>query len=156
VLHHIEDRNREIKDLQNIEFPTIKEVFHEFHRVLKPGGILMVNYTFPEQNRGYWWIDRLTSHLIDFYKKVTPEVSQFKLMLGEIGFIDTKDVKITDVPYKMEQLLDINMIKSKDFRDGDSSWALLSAEELDEAMKKLDKMIEEYKGREDEFVEEIK
>jgi hypothetical protein len=77
-LHHLEDIDREIKDLEKIEFPKMEEILQEWHRVLKPGGMLMINYTPPEQNLGYWWINRLYPQVLDSYRRITPRIDTFR------------------------------------------------------------------------------
>lgn len=44
--------------------------------------------TYPEQNRGFWYINHLYPYVVDIYKKMCPDLSDVEKMLSELGFSD--------------------------------------------------------------------
>jgi len=58
-----------------------------------------------------------------------------------LGFKDVKNIKITETLYDHKSYFDLRGPLKKEWRDGDSSWSLLSQEELNNALKNLEDQI---------------
>ena len=79
VLHHLEPS-------QEGDFDGHRIALAEAHRVLRSGGVVIVNCTSHEQLRhGYWYLHLIPTALRALYDRCIP-VAKLEAMLSEIGF----------------------------------------------------------------------
>jgi len=124
-----------------------KRAFAEAYRVLKPGGIFVINTSMPEQQRdAFWWLS--------LFPGAGPAVcSRFPPMAVLMGHLKaagfTTDGDSVCVPSHRTLMAEsvylrdgVKMAFEKWYRDGDSSWSMAeNFGELDAGLDKLRKMI---------------
>jgi SAM-dependent methyltransferase len=130
VFHHLDDDPR-------AGHPAHRQVAKELARVLRPGGVLVVNISSHEQVRtGYWYyqlvpevIDRLLARLIG--------LDALEQLLTDAGFASRGRFVPVDATLQARAYHDPRGPLQAVWRDGDSAWALLSDAELDAALERV-------------------
>ncbi len=127
VLHHLDDGT-------TADFPNVATFFREAFRVLKPGGVLIINSSGHDQHRdGFWWA-ALIPQAIDRMLRRMPSVEVLKENFLKAGFVDYEVVVPFDEVLQGEQYLDPKGPLNPAWRAGDSSWSLATEEELAKAL----------------------
>jgi SAM-dependent methyltransferase len=134
VLHHLEDGT-------DAGFAATRRAIAEFHRVLAPGGTLIVQTCYAEQYRqGYWYsalipdaIDRLVRRFIPL-QLLEESMSEAGLELG--GRLVSLDEVLQGDSY-----FDPRGPTRQEWRDGDSSWALVSETEMAGMLAETERML---------------
>ena len=130
VLHHLDDGS-----VPN--FPNVAKFFSEAYRVLKPGGVLIINSSDHNQHRdGFWWA-ALIPKAIDQMLTRMPSVKVLKENFQTAGFVNYETVIPFDEALQGEQYLDPKGPLNPAWRAGDSCWSLASEEELAKALAEV-------------------
>ena len=136
VLHHLDDGT-------TTDFPNVATFFSEAFRVLRPGGVLIINSSGHDQHRdGFWWA-ALIPKAIDQMLKRMPSVEVLKENFIKAGFVDYEVVVPLDEVLQGEQYLDPKGPLSPAWRAGDSCWSLASKEELAHALEEVGSRLED-------------
>jgi len=121
--------------------------FQEAYRVLKPGGVFVINTSTPEQQRdAFWWLSL-------FPKASEAQCARFPSL--ETLMKHLKDAKFefnadsVTVPLHRSLMAEDKYLEhgvksgfDPDYRDGDSSWSMAeNFGELEDGLKKLQEMI---------------
>lgn len=143
-LHHLD---------QPLEgFPNHKHFFQEAFRVLKPEGNLIISTITHEQlQHGVWW-GELIKPAVDRMMHRFTSVAQLEMLLSETGFEIVQRVVPVDAIIQEEGYFDHNSLRSETFRNGDSHFSLLSSEELQKVLDKLDEL--ESQGLIQKYIQE--
>lgn len=136
VLHHLND-TRSVK--QN--FPNVEKVIQEFSRLLSKQGSIVINTSGQDQlTDGFWWADLIPAAVASISKRF-PTIQWFKETLNQHGF----EVIEVQVPYaealQQDHYLDPEGPLKEDYRNGDSTWSLVSQPQLDAACNRLKALI---------------
>ena len=130
VLHHLESG-------ENGDFDGHRKALTEAHRVLRPGGLLIVNSTSHEQLRhGYWYMHLIPTALQTLFNRCI-STEKLEAVLAETGFqFEGRSVPLDGVLqgaayFKASGPLD------PEWRKGESSWTLAPAAEIAAAEAKL-------------------
>ena len=134
VVHHLasdENLNR---------FSSIQEFVNEAYRVLRPGGVFVLNTSSPEQQQdGFWWAS-LIPKAIEKLGKRFPEIETMTEMMAKAGFeIGETEVMKGEV-LQGDDYLDPKGPLRANWRNGDSAWSLVDAGELSTAMDQVTDM----------------
>jgi len=146
VIHHLDEgpgADAEPSAWPPSEHAGINGFLREAYRVLRPGGALVLNFSKPEQVRdGFWWaaliptaVERLAYRL--------PEPDQLRQMLVAAGFNITLEVADLHGVLQGKSYIDTRGPLRKEWRAGDSTWTLATADELDDGKERLEKMHED-------------
>jgi ubiquinone/menaquinone biosynthesis C-methylase UbiE len=121
-------------------FDGIQEFAHEAFRVLRPGGVFVLNTSSPEQQKhGFWWAS-LIPNAIEKLGKRFPEIAMMREMLATAGFeIGETEVMKREV-LQGDDYLDLKGPLKTSWRNGDSAWSLVESGELSRAMEQVTEM----------------
>ncbi len=123
VIHHLEDEGVS-------GYPRHRKVFTEFARVIKPGGILIINTCSREQLRkGYWYYDLIPEAVEKLALKYM-EMDALKALLSECGFECRERYAPLDAVLQGETYFKPEGLLDPACRAGDSTFALLNDQEL--------------------------
>ncbi len=150
VLHHL-DRG-EGKGAEAADFPNVRTFFREAFRVLRPGGVVVVNISTHRQVRdGFWWA-ALIPAAVDRMLRRCPSLDRYCGLFQQAGFVDFDVVVPVAEVLQGKQYLDPAGPLSAAWRAGDSTWSLTTEEELSQALDNVTARLED--GSMDAFVEE--
>lgn len=145
VLHHLDNPNDQ-------GYPTHHRMLREFHRVLRPKGILVINTCSHEQLRHGFWYYRLIPEAVDEILRRYMPMDQLIEMLFEYGFTYQGGfVPLNDV-LQGEAYFDPYGPLKRRWRDADSTFALVTPDQLDHIRARIHDM--ESKGTLLNFVKE--
>lgn len=147
VLHHLPDD-------ATLGFPAHRRVFAEFARVLKPGGVLVVNTCSQEQLRHGYWQYSLIPEAVDALRSRYVPLDELTEILSDSGFAYRGRFAPVDAPVQGESYFDPRGPLSKEWRDGDSIWSLVSENRLDRTISRIQHLdergkLEAYMARND-------
>jgi SAM-dependent methyltransferase len=147
VLHHLPDE-------ASRGFPAHRQVFREFARVLKSGGVLTVNTCSQEQLRHGYWHYCLIPEAADALRNRYAPLGELIEILDGYGFSQRGRFVPIDAPVQGEAYFDPRGPLYKEWRDGDSVWSLVSEDRLDHALSMIQKLdergeLEAYVARND-------
>ena len=147
VLHHLPDEASQ-------GFPAHRQVFREFARVLKPGGVLTVNTCSQEQLRHGYWHYSLIPEAADALRNRYAPLDELIEILDDYGFSRRGKFVPIDATVQGESYFDPRGPLDKEWRDGDSVWSLVTEDRLDRALSLIQKLdergeLEAYVARND-------
>jgi SAM-dependent methyltransferase len=123
VLHHIGDE-------QGGDWPEHRRVFAEYARVLRPGGVLVVNTSSTEQLRdGFWYYD-LIPQAADVLRRRYAPLSVLADLAEANGLTVTGQFVPIDAVLQGPSYFDGAGPLSEAWRRGDSSWSLVDDAEM--------------------------
>jgi len=147
VLHHLPDE-------ASIGFPAHRRVFGEFARVLKPGGVLTVNTCSQEQLRHGYWHYSLIPEAADALRNRYAPLDELIEILDSCGFSRRGRFVPIHATVQGESYFNTRGPLSKEWRDGDSVWSLVTEDRLNRAISLIHKLdergeLEAYVARND-------
>ncbi len=147
VLHHLPDAAAK-------DFPAHRRVFAEFARVLKPGGILVVNTCSQEQLRHGYWHYSLIPEAADALRARYVPLDELAEILSDSGFAYRGRFAPVDAPIQGDSYFDPRGPLNKEWRDGDSVWSLVSEDRLERTIARIQNLdergeLEAYVARND-------
>ncbi|MDB4388468.1 class I SAM-dependent methyltransferase [Akkermansiaceae bacterium] len=133
VLHHLEDGSDE-------SFAATRSSVAEFSRVLAPDGTLVIQTCYHEQYRQGYWYSALIPEAIDRLVKRFIPLDLLEQGMSESGLEPGGRLVSLDEVLQGETYLDPLGPTRKEWRDGDSSWALVEPEELENVSAEIERM----------------
>ncbi len=129
VVHHLGDAGE--------NFVRLRQVIGEFARVLRPGGILVMNHCSQEQLRDAYWYYRLTPNAYGEVRRNFAPLEALRGFLEDAGFAPRGSFVPVDAICQGAAYSDGRGPLDKAWRDGDSFWALVEAQELAAALDRV-------------------
>ncbi len=137
VIHHL-DTPRSTGD-----FPALRAMLLEAYRVLRPGGVLVLNTCSQRQLfDGYWWGELIRPAIEQMARRYCP-LDPLTETLERTGFEARGRIVPANAILQGERYFDPEAPLDEGFRDGDSTWALLTADELHGALDRIRTMRDE-------------
>ena len=146
MLHHLADDAAK-------GYPAHRRVIEEFHRVLRPGGVLVLNLCSEEQLRHSFWFFDLVPEAAEKVRARCIPLEPLNKLFAETGFKAGGRTVPVEAILQGKSYLDPRGPLSKNWRDGDSTWALATPEELDRACERVREM--EKSGTLGEYVSKL-
>ena len=144
VLHHLADDPA-------AAWPVHQRVFGEFARVLKPGGIVVINSCSHRQLEQGFWFYQLIPDAVDRVRQRTADLDTLVALLRQGNIFDKTQHEIpTDIILQGDAYFDAPRIFDSQWRGGDSIWALVTAPELEGALQEA--QILSDRGELDDFM----
>ena len=144
VVHHLSNES---------DFAALRAACKEWHRVLKPGGKLVINFvTHRQQKDGVWW-GELVPDAIAAWQAKAPDQKDIEAALCAAGFAkehvtfeavtplraDTTESLYNDAVYMDPN----NFLDIEEFRRSDSTFALSTDDEIAAAVQRVRTMRDE-------------
>lgn len=143
VLHHLDD-------VPSAGFPAHRQVAKELARVLRPGGVLVINQASHAQVRSGYWYYALIPQAVDRFLARLIDLDALEALLSEAGFAARGRFVPVDATLQGQAYHDPRGPLRAEWRAGDSTWALLDAGELDAALERFRDL--EQRGALEDFV----
>lgn len=148
VLHHLSRPNGDMCQ--------VEKFFKEAHRVLVPGGVLVINTSFSHQVNTFWF-STIIPNAKEKNKVRLPPADYILSKLAEFGFlVDSTYALLSETLIKPEVYLQKEGPLDKSWRNMDSMWALATPAELESGFKQwkeklrsgeADKIIAEFEEK---------
>ena len=145
VLHHLPDS-------PNDGWPMLCRVLGEFARVLRPGGVAVINTCSHEQLRRGWWYASLVPEAVATIRRRHADTEVLKGLLAEAGLIPRGRFVPSDAVMQGGAYFDRRGPLDPAWRRGDSLWSMVSESELERALDRIRALDEA--GTLDAFVDE--
>src|ERR671911_1393250 len=147
VLHHLPDEPSK-------GFPAHRRVFREFARVSKPDGVMVVNTCSQEQLRHGYWHYHLIPEAADALRSRYAPLDELVEIFEESVFEHRGRFAPIDATVQGEFYFDPRGPLSREWREGDSVWLLVSEERLERAFSRIQELdergeLEAYLARND-------
>ncbi len=137
VLHHLADDPEK-------GYPAHRQVVKEFHRVLRPGGVLVINTCSQEQLKHSFWFFDLVPEAGEKVRARCIPLDTLAHLIQAAGFKPGGRIVPTDKVLQGKAYFDPRGPLNKAWRDGDSTWGLVTPDELNRACGRIRDM--EVKG----------
>lgn len=141
VLHHLP------QDFQQ-DFSKLTEVVKEFFRILKPGGVLVIHTSSHQQLREGFWYSSLIPEAVDLICHKFIPIDKLSDILEKNEFISQAPITKA-LGYQGQSYFDPEGPLKPSWRAGDSIWSLITDEELELVISKVNDLnnsgaMEEY------------
>lgn len=131
VLHHLDGPSA------GRGFPMVRAALAELHRVLADGGALVINTSSHAQCRdGFWWA-ALIAEAMERLLPRFPDVVELESLLNAAGFDVVASFALRDEVLQGQAYFDPTGPLDADWRQGDSTWALVGDAELRAALERI-------------------
>jgi ubiquinone/menaquinone biosynthesis C-methylase UbiE len=132
VLHHLDDEGAGCG-----AYPNLRRALAESHRVLGPGGALVINTCTEEQIRDGSWYAALIPNAVERMVRRYASVDRLCALLTELHF-DVREMSVpSDATFGGPRWLDPTGPFEQSWRNGDSLWSLATDAELEAALAEL-------------------
>jgi len=136
VLHHLDEGT-------DASFAATRRAVAECRRVLAPGGTLIIQTCSPEQYRHGYWYSALIPEAIDRALTRYIPLDLLEQSMREAGLESGGRLVPLDAVLQGDAYLDPRGPSQSQWRDGDSSWALVEDAELSRVNDEIERMLEQ-------------
>lgn len=133
VMHHIDDRAED-------GYPRVGGILQEFARVLKPGGVVVINTCSHQQLRhGFWYYSLIPEEMARMCDRHV-SLPRLEGILQAAGFESTGRIVPLDAVIQGRAYFDARGPLEQSWRDGDSIWATVPEERIDSICDRLEEL----------------
>jgi ubiquinone/menaquinone biosynthesis C-methylase UbiE len=129
VIHHLDTPD-------DGSWPNLGRALAESHRVLLPGGALIINTCSQQQLPECSWYNALIPDAAARLARRYVPIDTLVVMLDQLGF-DVREPHVIREPFSADRYFDAAGPFDKSWRNGDSIWALTTEPELEAALTTL-------------------
>jgi len=135
VIHHL-DTPGDASTTASRPWPNLGRALAESHRVLSPGGALIINTCSQEQLPECSWYNALIPDAAARLARRYVPIDTLVALLDDLGF-DVREPHVIREPFSADRYFDAAGPFDKSWRNGDSIWALVTERELEAALATL-------------------
>ena len=140
VLHHLDDPDRRRTGAAG-RWPHTAACIREAQRILRPGGVLVINTCSRRQLAdGFWWADLIPDAMGRVARRYAP-LQELAVLLRQAGLVVETELALA-APLQGAGYLDPRGPLRESWRRSDSTWSLCRPEELEKAMARLEAMLD--------------
>ena len=147
VVHHI------TKPEGPDRFLNVRPYLAEFHRVLKPGGVLTINTCVHAQMDAFWFVKGIPSVMKSSKLRFVDQI-EWDDLLTTVGFKDISS-HADSAPLLGDQYYEYEKCFTKEYREADSSWAMAEEDDLAAFLEKM-KVVLGDEEKKSEFDAEVR
>ena len=130
ILHHLPDQ-------AGNGWPLHRQALKECARVLRPGGVLIINSCTHEQlEKGFWFYELIPNARTAVMRKIIPE-KELDTLLCSVGLTLNERMVDFEGVLQGESYFDAEAVLDYAWRKGDSIWTLASDHELQTALTRI-------------------
>ena len=129
VMHHLTINEGPDK------FLHVRKYLKEFYRVLKVGGVLLINNCTPRQHNSHWWVKHMPSAK-RYWDNCAISNEELKELLLHVKFSNIC-FEIDSEPCLGEVYFDYEKFLSEKYQNADSSWSRGTVEEKKQLLDRL-------------------
>lgn len=133
VLHHLPDTRQQ-------GWPLRHQVFTELARVIRPGGVFILNACTPTQLRNSWWFYQLIPEACKHMIERHLQAQEIRQLFSLAGFEYHTCWVPVDTLMQGTHYFDSHGPEQSAWRHGDSIWAELSETQLQQALVRLQQL----------------
>lgn len=130
VLHHLPAAPHD-------GWPLLRQVFGEFVRVLRPGGVAVINTCSHDQLRRGWWYAALIPDAVEAMCRRHADTTTLAGLLAEAGLTPAGRFVPSDALIQGDAYFDGRGPLDPAWRRGDSLWSMVSEAELEGALDRV-------------------
>ena len=143
VVHHLNDD-------AEAGWPMVRGVMEEFARLLRPGGVVSINICSQEQiTHGWWYLPLIPEAVAQMRARHIP-LEMLQTLMSENGLIHTGSFVPVEGVMQGRHYFDGRGPLDEGWRAGDSVWALVPPDQLEDVTKRIEAL--DDAGELDEFV----
>lgn len=133
VMHHLADQAES-------GYPRIRGVLTEFVRVLKPGGMVVINICSQQQlSKGFWYGSLIPEEIAQMCERHVP-LPLLQKLLHECGFERASRIVPLDALMQGRTYFNARGPLDKTWRDGDSIWSTVPPERIEDICEQLEQL----------------
>jgi len=143
VIHHLDQHH--INDDLDLSYPVLTKALVEAHRVLKTGGVLLIDHSFSENVDALW--GRIAPKSISLFKKLFINEKLLIDKIYKVGFQNLNYIVRPNTNMTKSNVVEnIERVNDPNWRRYDSGWGLVEkAGELDSIIKLINEKKKEGK-----------
>lgn len=130
VLHHLDDDGA-------VGWPAIRRVVKELTRVLRHGGVLMINICSQEQIRNGWWYLTLIPDAMEKMRRRHIPIDVLQSIMSDCGLVHAGCFVPLDGVMQGRYYFDGRGPLNERWRGGDSIWAMVDQDQLEIVKAKI-------------------
>ena len=130
VLHHLPDSRPD-------GWPMLRRVLGELARVLRPGGVAVINTCSHEQLRRGWWHASLVPGAVEAMRRCHADTDELDSLLDAAGLAPRGRFVPSDAVLQGDAYFDGRGPLDPAWRRGDSLWSVISDAELNRALDRI-------------------
>lgn len=138
VIHHLDGDSAG----SGSTWPTLQSALREALRALRAGGCLVINTCSQDQVfDGFWYTELVPQAVAKMARRYIP-IADLQALMQTVGFhVAPSQVALQEM-FSVQRFLDPTGPFEKSWRDGDSLWALATADELELGLARLRLLIQ--------------
>jgi len=143
MIHHLDGQDAQgdaDADGSPVSFPGAELALGNMAKLLRPGGLLLVNFQDAHQIEATWYYELIKPHMLEYARTRLAPRAWYAKTLGKHGYHDVAFHVVTQLYFDEAAYLDPHGPEQESWRRADSAWAGLEAAEVQAAVSKLKDM----------------
>jgi len=139
MIHHLDGGDADA-DGSPVSFPGAELALKNMATLLRPGGLLLVNFQDAHQIEATWYYELIKPHMLEYARTRLASRAWYARTLAKHGYHDVAFHVVTQPYFDEAAYLDPHGPEQESWRRADSAWAGMEAAEVQAAVSKLKDM----------------